>query len=162
MKVGFFADTHDNLPMIKKAVGVFNQRQVDLVIHLGDYVSPFFFKAIDDLRAALVGVFGNNDGDRLMLTARFKEKGFDLFPPPHSLNLKGHRILMLHEPFELEAFIRSGDYRIVSYAHTHVHEIRKEKGCLVVNPGECGGWLYGKSTLACVDLDILEGEIIGI
>ena len=160
MKLGFFADTHDNLPLIEKAVSAFNQKQVDMVIHLGDFVSPFFIKAVNNLGARLVSIFGNNDGDKLMLTARFKERGFDIFHPPHSVNMNGNKILMLHEPFELEAFIRSGAYRVVTYAHTHVPEIRKEKGCLVVNPGECGGWLYGRSTLALVDPDALEGEII--
>jgi hypothetical protein len=31
---------------------------------------------------------------------------------------------------------------------------------LIVNPGEVGTWLYGKSTLALVDLNKMEAEII--
>ena len=160
MKLGFLADTHDNLPMIKKAVDFFNKREVDLVLHLGDFVSPFFLKGLNDLGSKLVAVFGNNDGDKLMLAKRFCEKGYDLFSPPHTLELDAQKVLMLHEPFELKALSKSGEYRIIAYAHTHIPEVKTEHKTLIINPGECGGWLYGRSTIACVDLDTLEGEIV--
>jgi putative phosphoesterase len=160
MKLGFFADTHDNLPMIRKAVDLFNKEEVDLVIHLGDFVAPFFLKALNDLRPKLVSIFGNNDGDKLMLKNRFDEKGYDLFSPPYTLDLDKQKVLMLHEPFELKALSRSSEYRIIAYAHTHIPEIKREQETLIINPGECGGWLYGKSTIACVELETLKGEII--
>ncbi|MGA1864991.1 MAG: metallophosphoesterase [bacterium] len=160
MKLGFLADTHDNLPMIKKAIDFFNKMGVDLVLHLGDFVSPFFLKALNNLKPILVAIFGNNDGDKLMLMKRFNEKGYDLFPPPYTLDLDNQKVLMLHEPFELKALSKSGEYRIIAYAHTHVPEIKTERETLIINPGECGGWLYGRSTIACVDLDTLKGEII--
>jgi len=160
MKLGFFADTHDNLPMISKAVDLFNRKQVDLVIHLGDFVSPFFLRALNGLRSNLVAIFGNNDGDKLMLKTRFQEKGYDLFSPPQTLDLDKKKVLILHEPFELKALIISGEYQIIAYAHTHVPEFRIEKETLVINPGECGGWLYGKATIAFVDLATMKGELI--
>ena len=160
MKLGFLADTHDNLPTIKKAIDFFNKREVNLVLHLGDFVSPFFLNALNELRSKLVAVFGNNDGDKLMLTKRFYEKGYDLFTPPHTLDLDRQKVLMLHEPFELKALSKSGEYRIIAYAHTHIPEIKRERETLIINPGECGGWLYGRSTIAFVDLDTLECEII--
>ena len=159
MKLGFFADTHDNLPMVIKAVRFFNLKQVDLVLHLGDFVSPFFISAINDLKAGFVGIFGNNDGDKLMLQTKFRERGLDLFNPPYTINKDGRKILMMHEPFELDALIKSGEYMIISYAHTHVPKMKMEESTLVVNPGECGGWLYGKSTVAYVDAGSLKGGI---
>ena len=112
MKLGFFADTHDNLPMVIKAVRFFNLKQVDLVLHLGDFVSPFFISAINDLKAGFVGIFGNNDGDKLMLQTKFRERGLDLFNPPYTINKDGRKILMMHEPFELDALIKSGEYNL--------------------------------------------------
>ena len=162
MKLGFFADTHDNLLMIKKAIDFFNKKEVDLVLHLGDFVSPFFLNGLNELRPKLVAIFGNNDGDKLMLTKRFYEKGYDLFSPPYTLELDSQKVLMLHEPFELKALSKSGEYRIIAYAHTHIPEIKREKETLIINPGECGGWLYGKSTMACVDLETLKSEIIDL
>ena len=162
MKLGLFADTHDNLPMVRKAVEFFNAEKVDLVLHLGDYVAPFFMSAITGLRVRLIGIFGNNDGDKLMLQARFSERGLDLFDQPHTLQLNGKRILMLHEPFELDALVKSGEYQVIAYAHTHIPKWKTEEGTLIVNPGECGGWLYGRSTVAYVDLDDLTGQICEI
>ncbi|MBN2373522.1 metallophosphoesterase [bacterium] len=159
MKMGIFADTHDNLPMVKKAVSFFNLKEVDLVLHLGDFVSPFFLSAINDLKAGFIGVFGNNDGDKLMLQMKFRERGLELFNPPYTIKRNAGKILMMHEPFELDALIKSGEYMIISYAHTHIPRMKMEKSTLVVNPGECGGWLYGKSTVAYVDVDSLKGEI---
>jgi predicted phosphodiesterase len=34
------------------------------------------------------------------------------------------------------------------------------KNTLIVNPGEVGTWLYGKSTAAIVDLNKMEAEIV--
>jgi len=30
---------------------------------------------------------------------------------------------------------------------------------MVVNPGECGGWLTGRSTVATVDLETMKPEV---
>jgi predicted phosphodiesterase len=32
----------------------------------------------------------------------------------------------------------------------------------VINPGECGGWLTGKSTIAMLDLNDLNVQIINL
>ncbi|HCL90984.1 MAG TPA: YfcE family phosphodiesterase, partial [Candidatus Atribacteria bacterium] len=49
MKIGIISDTHDNLPKIKKAVGIFNREKVELVLHAGDFVSPFTFLEFKNL-----------------------------------------------------------------------------------------------------------------
>jgi len=67
VKLGLIADTHDNLPAVKKAVDIFNREGVDLVLHAGDYVSPFSLKPFAELGCGFTGVWGNNDGDRLAL-----------------------------------------------------------------------------------------------
>ena len=41
MKLGIITDTHDNKPAIVKAISIFNDRQVDLVVHAGDMIAPF-------------------------------------------------------------------------------------------------------------------------
>ena len=53
---------------------------------------------------------------------------------------------------------RSGNYDLVVFGHTHEVEERIEKG-LMLNPGEVGGWLTGRCTVALVDLESLEVEI---
>ena len=41
MKIGVLSDTHDHIPKIKRAVEIFNEEKVDLVLHSGDIVAPF-------------------------------------------------------------------------------------------------------------------------
>lgn len=70
MKVGILSDSHDDMAAIAKAVALFNAEGVVRVLHAGDIVSPFTFEVFRDLQAPLGGVFGNNDGDRLLLRER--------------------------------------------------------------------------------------------
>ena len=59
MKIGVMADSHDNVPMIRRAVELFNDEQVGLVIHAGDFISPFAIKPLHDLSCRVLAVFGN-------------------------------------------------------------------------------------------------------
>jgi len=67
--------------------------------------------------------------------------------------------LYMH-PGELDALIKSQIYDIVIYGHTHKPVIEKQGKTLVINPGECGGWLSGNSTIALADLDQMTAEIV--
>ena len=73
MLIGLISDTHDNLPMIEKAVKRLNEEKVELVLHAGDYVAPFVIPKFKALNCKLIGVFGNNDGDHELLRKRFSE-----------------------------------------------------------------------------------------
>jgi hypothetical protein len=157
MKIGIISDTHDNIPKIKEAVSLFNRENVGMVIHAGDYVAPFAVRALDGLKCEYVGVFGNNDGEKFGLMRASRGK---INPPPHSIKVDGKNILILHDPVELIALIKSQIYDIIVYGHTHEPVIEKQEKTLVVNPGECGGWLKGKSTVALADLDDMSAEIL--
>ena len=159
LKLGIISDTHDNVPAIKKAVAYFNTTAVELVIHAGDYVSPFSFKPLRELSCEFVGVWGNNDGDKLALTRVSEGKIKDSFV---ALERGGSRILVGHYFEALEALAKSQVYDLIVYGHTHEAEIRREGKTLIVNPGECGGWLYGKSTVALVDLDSKEAQLVSL
>ena len=156
--VGLIADTHDNRATSAKAVQVFNERRAGLVIHAGDFVAPFNFREFSKLRARLVGVFGNNDGEQFGLREKFSGIG-EIYSAPYEFYYSGKRILLMHDPWSLEALCKSGVYDIIIYGHTHEPEVRKEE-TLVVNPGECGGWLNGRSTIGVLDLSTMDVEII--
>ncbi len=64
----------------------------------------------------------------------------------------------MHEPFVLEALRNSPVPDLIVYGHTHESELL-EGPPLVVNPGEVGGWLTGKSTVALVSLEEMEASI---
>jgi len=142
MKIGIISDTHDNLPRIKKAVEIFNREKVELVLHAGDFVSPFTFLEFNNLNCPLKGVFGNNDGDKLYLQEKFKGIG-ELYPEPYQMNLNHKNIVILHKEGLIDALAESQKYDVIIYGHR-----------------ECGGWLTGKSTIALLDLANLEAKII--
>jgi len=161
MKIGIIADTHDNLPQIKKAVEIFNQEKVELVLHAGDFVSPFTCLEFKNLNCPLKGVFGNNDGDKIYLQEKFKGIG-ELFPEPYQTNLNHKNLIMLHLEKLIDALAESQKYEVIIYGHTHRTDLRKIGKTIIVNPGECGGWLSGKSTIALLDLEKLEAKIINL
>ena len=159
MKIGIISDTHDNLPQIRKAVKVFNREKVDLVFHAGDFVSPFTALEFKNLNSPLYGVFGNNDGDKLYLKEIFKGIG-EIYPAPYETNIDHKNIIMLHREKLIDALVESLKYDVIIYGHTHRTDLRKIKKTLIINPGECGGWLTGKSTIALLDLETLEAKNI--
>lgn len=159
MIIGIIADTHDNMITLKKAVDFFNAREVHHVIHAGDFTSPFTSRVLKELNADFTGIFGNNDGDRLLLQ---KQSGGKIHSQPHLLELANRKIIVMHEHHIIDALAESGHYDLVIYGHTHMPEIRKVKNTLIINPGESCGWLYGKTTVAIADLSEMTAEIITI
>lgn len=157
MLIGIMSDTHDNLQLVKKAVEIFNERNVGYVIHAGDYTSPFTLKLFQELKCEYVGIFGNNDGDKLLLQER---AGGKIRNQPYVFTLKDRKIVVMHEHHVADALADSGHFDIVVYGHTHKTDVRKVKNTLMVNPGEVSTYLYGKSTVALVNLETLEAEIV--
>jgi hypothetical protein len=158
MLIGVISDTHDNVDKLRVALKRFKEAGIDIVLHAGDIVSPFMVVPFQEVGLRMIGIFGNNDGDKLYLRERFRGIGEINFGP-HEVELGGRRIVLMHEPRSIEAFTASERYDLIIYGHTHEVEVRKGQG-LVVNPGECGGWLSGRATCALVDLKGLKAEII--
>ena len=161
MKIGIISDTHDNLPQIRKAVKVFNREKVELVLHAGDFVSPFTFLEFKNLNCPLKGIFGNNDGDKLFLQEKSKGIG-ELCPTPYNVNINSKNVIMLHKEKLIDALAESQKYDVIIYGHTHRSDLCKIGKTLIINPGECGGWLTGESTIALLDLETLEAKIINL
>jgi len=165
MLVGLMADTHDFLPMVEKAVKKLNEEKVELVLHAGDYVAPFVIPRFKELKAKLIGVFGNNDGDRELLKKRFSEcEGLEMHGNFAEIVVDGVKIALLHgsEDELLKALINSEIFDIVVHGHTHRVEVYRKGRTLVVNPGEVCGYLSGKSTIALLDTDKREAKIVEI
>lgn len=152
--IGVIADTHDNMPAIRKAVELFNSREVDLVLHAGDFVSPFTARVFRELKAPIKGVFGNNDGDPVTLN-KFFQGIAEISPGWIKIKHSDKIIYLTHcplpgPPAECDLYI---------FGHTHEVFIKKEKP-LIVNPGECAGWLSDRHTVALIDLNLNEAEVI--
>jgi putative phosphoesterase len=152
MRVGLLADTHDRVPAVAEFARLFRNAGAELVLHAGDYCSPFALRPLSTANLPLAGVFGRNDGDREGLRAEAaKGVGVELYESPHSVEVNGTRVLLVHDIGEVSARSVSG-HGIVIHGSTHLRQLRECGESLVINPGEACGWLYGPPTAAVLDL----------
>jgi uncharacterized protein len=160
MRIGLIADTHDRLPAIAELVRQMQDSGVGMVLHAGDYCSPFALKAFEDAHVSLAGVFGRNDGDREGLLSRAQSAfGVELFESPHSFEIGDRRILLVHDIGDVnERSVHA--HEIVIHGSTHQQEMKTRGESLIVNPGEGCGWLYGTPSAAIVDLDSRHVEFL--
>jgi uncharacterized protein len=85
--------------------------------------------------------------------------GIELFESPHSVEVAGARILLVHDIGEVTD--RSiAEHGIVIHGFTHQHQMRSAGDSLVINPGEACGWVYGAPSAAILDLDTRRVEFI--
>ena len=163
MRIGILSDTHDNLPMVERAVARLNGLSPDLVLHAGDFVSPFVIPRLARLSCPCIGVFGNNDGDRALLAAKARESGNVEIRGCFTVRQADGRSIALlhgHEPDSLGEIVGAGIFDVVVYGHSHGPAISLRGDTLVVNPGEVCGYLTGKGTIAVLETGRLEAEIL--
>jgi putative phosphoesterase len=163
MLIGVISDTHDNLPLVERAVKRLNDEKVNLVLHAGDYVAPFVIPKFKALNAKLIGVFGNNDGDHELLKKRFSETiNCEIRGRFAEIDADGFKIALLHgdETELLEALVSCECFDAVVHGHVHSLGVRKKGKTLVVNPGEVCGYLSGKCTMALLDTIKREAKIV--
>jgi putative phosphoesterase len=160
MRIGLIADTHDRLPAIAELVREMLAAGVGMVLHAGDYCSPFALKEFEDAQVSLAGVFGKNDGDREGLQSRAQSAfGIELFESPHSFEIGDRRILLVHDIGDVQERSVSA-HEIVIHGSTHQQEMKTRGETLIVNPGEGCGWLYGTPSAAVLDLDSRQVEFL--
>jgi putative phosphoesterase len=157
MKIGILSDTHDNIRNINKALDLFREKGINFLIHAGDYVAPFSIKPYFEKGFDFIGVFGNNDGEKIGLKEKSKGK---IKEPPYIFSMAGREILVAHDLTQIKELDENSLPPVIISGHTHVAEIKKEKNSLYINPGEAGGWLTGRATVAVLDLGKMEAEII--
>jgi putative phosphoesterase len=160
MLIGLIADTHDRVPAIAALVAQLAEQRVELLLHAGDYCSPFALAPLHELRVPIVGVFGRNDGDRDGLTAA-ASAGLEteLHEAPHSLKVGERRILLLHDVSDVPAqSLESHD--IVVHGCQHRPEMKERGNTLLVCPGEGCGWIHGSPGAALLDLSTKRVEFL--
>lgn len=137
MYIGIISDTHDNVEAVKKAVDVFEERGVDVVLHCGDFIAPPVIPFFDGFE--LHGVLGNNDGEIDGLETSFESlgSGSELHGRFADLDFGEKRFRMLHgeNKDDVKAYARSGEYDYVLYGHYHTKEDKTVDGTRIINPG---------------------------
>ena len=164
MRLGVVSDTHNRLPNIAKIVGLFNEAGVDAVIHTGDIASPEALRGFADLRAPLTGVWGNNDLPRTDLAAAAAHLGFDFHEPPLLLERHSRRLVIVHDPLELQLVAADEAYEVALHGHTHRYRLETLPSPtgdrLIFNPGECAGHMPQLNAVGILDLRTLDTELL--
>ena len=168
MKVGILSDSHGNLVALMKAVRLFNDLQVEAVVHCGDWDASFMMKALSRVKGRVIGILGNCDGEKEGMRRLAKALGWEFSIPPYETEIGRRRFLLLHEPDQLEERAWSGRYDVILHGHAHAlpesqnggERVEKLGSTLIINPGEAGGWIHGRATAALLDTETLGGEIV--
>ena len=161
MKIGIISDSHDHIENINRSVQVFNNKNVEYVLHIGDYINPNSVRACKDIK--LVGIFGNNDGDKFRLVGAFDEINGEIRGDFCEFEEDGLRFACYHgtEPQLKDALINCGKYNVVICGHTHICENLKVGNTLVLNPGTAHGF-GGRATIMIFDTRTKRSEVIDL
>ena len=161
MRIGLISDTHDRVPAIRALVERMMEGGASLIMHAGDYCSPFSLQPFQDLSVPVLGVFGRNDGDRdaLVAAARTGFGAVELYESPHSFDLGGKSVLLIHDIADVHQRSIDG-HQVIVHGFSHIPEMKTRGDSLLVNPGEGCGWLYGAPTGAIIDLDTKAVEFL--
>ncbi len=161
MQVGIFADTHDHLDNIRRAVELFNGQGCELVVFAGDLVSTFSVPPLRALNCPFVGCFGDNEGNKIGLRSGMRIIG-ELGEPPVDISAAdGTRFRIAHMQRQLRGL--DDKFDVAVFGHTHKPSIRHdEQGRLFINPGETSGWTFGNPTVVLLDTDSFEAQIVSL
>jgi putative phosphoesterase len=152
MKIGVLSDTHGEVSAVQRAIRVFQEHQVSLVIHCGDVGEDVIalFKGLE-----MHFVYGNVD-DPSWLREEITESDHTLHEAFGAMEIAGCRVAFLHgdDVKLLHHTIHSGHWDMVCHGHTHAFSSSLEGSTLVLNPGALSR--TSRPSLAVVDLPTLE------
>ncbi len=146
MRFAVVSDTHDNLSAVKELVDALSREKLEFLVHAGDVIAPFSLKEFERLGVKLYVAFGNNDGERRILTQIAERNSWeigDIVEFPGGVVYHGTDSRVLEVLKKLDTLVVFG----------HTHEVLKADNLL--NPGEVCGYLTGRRTYAIVE----DGEI---
>ena len=158
MKIGLISDIHDNIQNTENAIMSFKDKNVEIVIHAGDIVSPETVELFDGMR--LIVVLGNNDLEVRELTSAFDKLGRQLKGEFCEIEQDKLIFAVYHgtDSRRKESLIQCGKYDVVICGHTHRAQNRKVGKTLIINPGTANGWFFGYGATAAI-FDTLTREL---
>lgn len=125
LRIGIISDTHDDIENVQRAIEIFNAEKVEYVIHAGDYIFPGIVVEFKKLSAKLIGVLGNNDGEKVHLLKNFLNIGGELKGEIGEIELDGLSFGIYHgTDIEVkEKLVDSRKYDVIVSGHTHKTEL---------------------------------------
>ncbi len=155
MKIGILSDTHNDIEMTKRALGIFRERGVGMIIHAGDLTSPRMMELFREFDCRFV--LGNGDLDVEILNVESEKLGFGCVGETCSLEVENKKIIIFHGnnvPLFRET-VASGKYDYIIKGHTHFFENYVANRTRIINPGA----LYGTEEFSVALLDTKTDKV---
>lgn len=166
MKIGIISDIHDNAHNLVLALDkIYKIGNIEKIIFLGDFVGAAIAGLLCSSSIPVFAIWGNNDGDKCLITKFANEKGSNLqlgFEIYDFLEVDNRKLFLTHYPILAKPMANSGEFDAVFYGHNHLKNKEKIEECLVLNPGEIGAYKTGISSFAIYDTKTNDAEIIEI
>jgi putative phosphoesterase len=168
MKVAVISDIHENFHNLILALESIEQKQVDMIICLGDMMNAGVAKILAIQKVPVYLIWGNNDGEVVDTMRASYREGSNLkvgLSTYDFLELGDKKIFITHYDNLAVPMATSGLYDAVFYGHDHLQKLEKINNCFVVNPGEICAQKTGVSSYAIYDtnahkIDVIELEQI--
>ena len=152
MVIAVLSDIHDNIWNLEKVLDELSQAEA--LLFCGDFCAPFTLAEIaKGFDGPVHVVFGNNDGDKLLLSrVAAQTDNVTLYGEYALLEIDGKKIAVTHYPELAQSLARSGLYDLVCHGHDHRRNVERVGDTLLVNPGEVMG-RFGVSSYAVYDTE---------
>lgn len=160
MRIGIFADTHDELQRTRLAVDLLRLESAETLLHCGDLNGPEIVEACAVL--PFYFVFGNHDADMAACLKRAAdETGAVCLDWGDVVELGGWRIGLTHGHMKIDlrhVLAKHPDYLFTG--HSHMASDRREGPVRRINPGA----LHRASeySVALLDLDTDELKFLPV
>ena len=163
MLIAIVSDIHDNIWKLADVLQKIEESQAAVLIFCGDFCAPFTLKQMGDGFAGPIHVvWGNNDGDKWLLTSLAAAAGnVTLYGEVAEFEVEGQKIGVNHYPLLGQRLAESGAYDLVCYGHDHQARIEQVGKTTLVNPGEVMG-RFGQSTFALYDTHTRLAKLVEV
>jgi len=138
MKIGIVSDTHGKAGRLEKALDVFDQHQVEAVVHCGDIGSVQCMEVLASSKAPVYAVPGNMDRDVATLQQAAEEMGIHFSWEVIEVPVGGEKRLVAthgNDRSILRELVADGQYAYVCHGHTHRFQDELIGKVRVINPG---------------------------
>lgn len=161
MIIAVMSDSHDNIWNLRNALAIIKERDAEMIIHCGDFIAPFMLAELDQSGIPVHGVFGNNDGDKYLLTkfSLTSLTNINLYDPVGLVETDGFKIGFTHHGIVGEGLAYGGKFNLVCFGHSHKYFFKKIGQTILLNPGEIMG-KDGHPSFCLVDTDTVNIEKI--
>ncbi len=161
MIIAVMSDSHDNIWNLRNALAIIKERDAEMIIHCGDFIALFMLAELDQSGIPVHGVFGNNDGDKYLLTkfSLTSLTNITLYDPVGLVEIDGFKICFTHHGIVGEGLASGGKFNLVCFGHSHKYFLKKIGRTILLNPGEIMG-KDGHPSFCLVDTDTVKTEKI--